>query len=512
MLKHNVRFALYAFGLGLLVSCSAQRTGAGGSPSSGPYPVGFKFLLTTDPTRSYPTDDGSAVQSRPMRIYLWYPAVAGKVKPLTVGDFVRWAGDDFAGTAGGAAAAEEPVFPVPLKQGLSEEELAALLVRPMKSRLGPPAAAGEFPLLVFGQGLYYESPLSNAVLCEYLASRGFIVATCPLVGTRYRLTNLNAEDLETEVRDMEFVLAETRAAFPGKTARLGLIGYDLGGMAGLLLAMRRPEISAFLSIDSGIQLPHHSGLPGVHPSYREQEFTIPWMHMTQARFLEAARAEKPEVSLSGRRKYGDSWMVGVPTDNHGGFSSYAAFGIRKAVRGYWEGFGEDARPVHDAVCRLAGDFFEATLKNAPTALSLWTFGEDAVGRGGLVVEFFKGASAPESSRSLLFRIMRFGLEAVRPDIDRLRAATPGADILNEPELRWLAYHFLLWWGREIESLDAFRLNVDLHPRSADAWAGLGEACLLTNRSDEAISSFRKALEFNPDLPGVKAALDTLTKK
>ncbi|MEW6363446.1 MAG: tetratricopeptide repeat protein [Acidobacteriota bacterium] len=511
MIKRRISFYLLACGLGALLGSASYTAENSGHLASGRNAVGFKLIVAADPTRSYPAAAGTSVQDRPMRVYLWYPAVPDQGKPLTIGDFVRWAGEDFGETTRGRPAGE-PALPVPLKRGLEAEDIGPLLARPLRSHLGPSAASGEFPLLVFGQGLYYESPLSNAVLCEYLASRGFIVATCPLVGTRYRLTNLNAEDLETQVRDLEFVLAEARAAFPGRTARLGVVGYDLGGMAGLLLAMHRPEIAAFLSIDSGIHIPHPSGLPGAHPSYREECFTIPWMHVTQARFLEAARTEKPEATLSGRRKYGDSWMVGLPTVNHGGFTSYATFGIRNPVRGYWEGFGDEARNVHDAMCRLAGDFFEATLKDAPAALSLWTCGTDAAGRGGLEVEFLRGAAAPESSRSLLRRIMEAGLDAVRPDIDRIRAANPGAEILNGQELRWLAYHFLLWWGREKEALDAFQLNVELHPKSAEAWAGLGEACLLSGENEEAITSFRKALELNPDLPNVKAALEALTKK
>jgi cytochrome c-type biogenesis protein CcmH/NrfG len=46
----------------------------------------------------------------------------------------------------------------------------------------------------------------------------------------------------------------------------------------------------------------------------------------------------------------------------------------------------------------------------------------------------------------------------------------------------------------------------------EAWTGLGEACLLSDKRDEAIAAFRKALELNPDLPNVKAALEALLKK
>lgn len=511
MIKRMSALLLFA---GLFASVgepAVRRVDPASELAYGSYPVGFKLIVTGDPTRSYPDSSGAEGAPRPMRIYIWYPAIAEKGKPLAIGDFVRWAGEDFAGS-GGAAAAEEPGLPVPIKQGLSEEELAALLVRPLQSRLDPPAAAGEFPLLVLGQGLYYESPLSNAVLCEYLASRGNIIATCPLLGTRYRLANQSAEDLETQVRDMEFALAEARATFGGKTGPIGIIGYDLGGMAGLILAMRRPEIAAFLSMDSGIDMVHHSGLPAAHPGYREDCFVIPWMHMTQARFVEASLAQKPAETLSGRKKYGDMWLVSVPTENHGGFSSYAAFGIRRAIRGYWEGFADNARDVHDDICRLAGDFFEAAMKPGNNAALARLEQAAAASYGRLKLNGRKGAAPPESSRSLIRRIIGFGLNAVRPEIRRIHAADPGTAVVNEAELRWLAYHFLLWWGRENEAMETFLLNVELHPKSADAWVGLGEAHFLSDRKDEAIASFRKALEINPEFPNLKAVLDDLLKK
>ena len=50
-------------------------------------------------------------------------------------------------------------------------------------------------------------------------------------------------------------------------ARLGVLGFEMGGMAGVILAMRHPDVDAFASLDSGIVYPHPSGLPQALPSY-----------------------------------------------------------------------------------------------------------------------------------------------------------------------------------------------------------------------------------------------------
>ncbi|NIO19754.1 MAG: hypothetical protein GTN76_03185, partial [Candidatus Aenigmarchaeota archaeon] len=113
----------------------------------------------------------------------------------------------------------------------------------------------------------------------------------------------------------------------------GVIGYDLGGMAGLVLSMRNPDIDAFLSMDSAILFGHFSGLPVNHPQYLEKRFTIPWMHMTQARFIQKFHDEQGLSTLIGRKSYGDSYLVPVQTSNHGHFTSYAMLDIRDAVPG-----------------------------------------------------------------------------------------------------------------------------------------------------------------------------------
>jgi tetratricopeptide (TPR) repeat protein len=492
---------------------AAPAVESGVTPADGPHPVGFELVQAGDPARAFPSLDGAGSRDRPMRIYIWYPAREAESAPLTVGDFVGMAADDFrlSNRPSSDTGATLPL-PVPLAKGLDDGERAALLARPLAARRGAPAAAGEFPLLVMGQGLYYESPLSQACLAEHLASRGYVVATCPLLGTQYRLANLNVEDLETEIRDMEFAIATARARPGVRTGRLGVIGYDLGGMAGLVLTMRNPSVEAFLSLDAGILSPHHSGLPGSLPEYREDRFTVPWMHMTQARFIAPATDTAKTRGLYNRKAYGDSWLVSVPTDSHGQFSSYARFGIRREVPGYWGPVAEDAAAIHDGICRLAGTFFDAVLKGMPgaaTALESCVAGTAA--RPG-TVEWKKGLPPPPSSAVLMHHLIEEGVAAARPALEQQRAAVPPGPIPTVDELRWLGYHYLLWWGREAEALDIFQMNVTLHPESADAHAALGEAYAALGRTGEAVAALRKALEIKPDLPQAARLLGSLAKQ
>ncbi|MGE5741831.1 MAG: tetratricopeptide repeat protein [Candidatus Aminicenantes bacterium RBG_16_66_30] len=436
-----------------------------------------------------------------MRIYVWYPARHSSLDRMPLDDYVRMALGDF----------HTSLLPVPLAKGLEAAELEALRRSPVGAVRDAEAQPGRYPVLVLGQGLFYESPLSHFALCEFLASHGYVVATGPLLGTRYRLVNINVEDVETEIRDMEFVLATARALPFADPGALGVIGYDLGGMAGLVLAMRHPEVDGFLSLDSGILDKHFSGLPGSHPQYREDRFRIPWMHMTQARFIRSEKDRAAAPSLFDRKTFGPSYLVHVPTANHGDFSSYAALGITKSVPGYWGPSTADPKPLYKEICRVSLAFFASCLKNDHQPLQELLAGAgSAPGKPGFRIEHKEGPAGPPAEAELVRLIIERGIGQAEPEIDRARTKYPGLALVDESVLNWLGLHFLYWWGREDEAVGVFELNASLYPGSWSAHDSLGEAYADRGRKDEAIRSYKRSLELNPDNQNAKAALERLS--
>lgn len=478
-----------------------------GELKPGACPVGFRLEVATDLTRSADDPAGVPQMGRPVRIYWWYPAKEPGTS-MTVGDYTRLAEQDFAPAAG-----IPPGLPVPLGKGLTPEQRQALLVSRTAASRGAAPAAGKFPVLVFGQGLYYESPVSNLVICEYLASHGFIVATCPLAGTRHRLVNLNIEDLETAIRDLEWVLSRARALPAADLDRAGVIGYDLGGMAGLTLCLRHPELSAFASLDAGILTPHRSDLPASHPSYREDRFVIPWMHLTQARFMPPEPGSGQPSNLFARKTGGDSYLVPVPATSHGSFSSYAMMGIKQAVPGYWGTPAENEQSLHEDICRRVLLFFEGYLKGRETARrQLQAEAVAAVDQPAQPKIFFKaGVPVPPSRARLIHLLITKGPEEAKPVIEQAQAAA-GGPVLDEAELNWLGYHFLYWWGREAEAAKLFQLGVSLFPGSANLYDSLGEAWQVNGNIPAAIESYRRSLELDPNNANARAALQRLQEQ
>ena len=479
----------------------AQDNGFWGRLPSGSFTPGFRLIETTDSTRSYPAGEGG-LAPRPMRIYVWYPAKQTDGERMKIGEYVRMGLEDLRTT----------ILPVPLAKGVAPDKLQSFLDSPAAAVRDAEAGPGKYPLLIFGQGLFYESAFSNFVICEFLASHGYVVAACPLLGTRYRLVNRNVEDLETEVRDMEFAMAAAGALPFADRGKLGVIGYDLGGMAGLILCMRHPEVGAFLSLDSGILDKHPMGIPHSHPQYREDRFTIPWMHMTQDQFIRTEKERAAESSLFERKSFGPSYLVHVPTPNHGDFSSYAALGVAAEGPGYWERPVSDSRSLYEKISRLSLAFFESVFKNDGAALDGYlAAGASAIqDTTSFKIEYKKGSAAPPAEDTLVRLIIERGIGEARPLIEGIRRNSPALEPIDESVLNWLGLHFLYWWGRGEEAAGVFEVACVLHPASWKASYNLGDAYSALGRTEEAIRSYKRSLELNPKNEYAKAAIERLS--
>ncbi|NIM16319.1 MAG: hypothetical protein GTO45_30345 [Candidatus Aminicenantes bacterium] len=484
-----------------------------GDLKPGKYPVGFQLQEVIDFSRVYPSRPSQRLNSRVIRIYLWYPAQSAGKQPIRLKDYVNMAVTDFIpGDRIQQERNDSSSWPVPLKKGIPKQLLAKLLKENTISSKDVPGAKGPFPLIVLGQGLYYESPLSHFILCEFLASHGYVVATCPLVGSFYRLVNIHARDLETQMRDLEFVLGRIKQRSFVDAGKIGVTGYDIGGMAGLLMVMRNPHIKVFLSMDSAVnykRLP----IPRNHSNYREKNFTIPWMHMTQARFAENNENQPKQSPLFQRKKYGPSYLVKVPTTNHGCFSSYAALGLQNPVTGYWRSIENNLKDLHVRICRYARLFFDAYLKDDEESLMTLTKrsnGND-LSDSIMTVDYKEGVATPPRVDGLIHSIISLGLKEVNREIEELLKTHAPQDLFDEKALNWLGYHFLYWWDRPQEALDVFKLNTQLFPDSANAFDSLGEAYLTLGDKENAILSYRKSLQLNPQNNNAKAILKQLTE-
>jgi dienelactone hydrolase len=214
----------------------------------GPDPVGFRIVEARDASRG----------GRPLQIAVWYPS-----RPLPAGPTMTYR-DYFALTVSQAdlhapsdgevdrKASEFVAFLV--RQSIPEATGWRWLAAPMLARRDAPPLDERFPLVLVAQGNGEGAP-DQAVLCEYFASHGYVVATMPspmaITGPMKSEEEIG-ERAEDQARDLRF-LAHAASRWPNVREKdFGVMGYSFGARGALLFAMREPGVRAFVSLDGGI--------------------------------------------------------------------------------------------------------------------------------------------------------------------------------------------------------------------------------------------------------------------
>ncbi len=479
-----------------------------GDLAAGPNDVGFRLIEDVDRSRAVTARAGSdRAAGRPIRIYIWYPArKRDRGAEMPFSRYAELTDADFWPRPAGREVLSD--FGVgPLARSLSPERLAAVLAAKTAAVEDADVAEGRHPLIVFGQGLYYESPIAHAAVCEYLASHGYVVATCPLIGDDSRLVDLDVIDLETQVRDLEFVIAHARQLPFVSPERLGLLGFDMGGMSCVVLAMRNPDIDAFVSLDAGILYPHPSALPGSSPHYDPKRLRIPWLHVTQSGAIVTPEAQG---SLFDTAVHAERYLALVDGVQHADFTSFSLIEGKEPAVGYWRRSSGHARRSYETVCRYLSRFFDAYLRGDNKAREFLADKRAATVPGvPLTIEHRAARPAPPTIGDFVNAVAENGVASAVEMARKLVTACPDCDLVQEATLNRLGYKYLYFWGHIDTAVDIFRLNVELHPESANPYDSLGEAYAFGGQTQLAIANYRKSLELDPTSENAKAALRRL---
>ena len=336
MILHQVKIFLKRFAILFALVLLAPVAGVS-EPSTpvlwrglqhGPYQVGVKSSWTWDKSRTFLTSrswQGTPIRqqtARPIRLTIWYPAVpqhnaramvyegyfnadheAPELHELikSMGDYDRFSNARmFSG---------------------NQTLFRNLLQTPTAAFRDAPSAAGRFPIIIYstGQNDYNQE---NVVLCEFLASHGYIVASVPDLGPIPNRSMLLVDDpasYESQIRDLEFALAETSNWPSADPGRVVAIGHSMGGIYTLLLAMRDNRIGAFIGLD---------------PSYMEPQPSF-YFNYQAAWYFDASRIKVPLLSLYRTKdhpslstglldqlRYSDRYLMGIPKLIHTDFNSY----------------------------------------------------------------------------------------------------------------------------------------------------------------------------------------------
>jgi hypothetical protein len=237
--------------VGLLVITLPGLAGAQAPPlwdklPAGPHAVGFKTSWQLDYSRRYnmtfddKTTYAPVKAPRPVLINVWYPA--GKV-----GDARRMPHRDYLEVRSAdpllakfstklvefnRAVIAREILQKPAKELTDREKrlLDQFLDTPTACVRNAPPAEGKFPLVIYhsGHGSSFED---NSILCEFLASHGFVV-----IGSAFQKpdgSSFGVDGGQTSAHDMGFLIASARQMPGVDWNHVGVIGHSGGAHAAL---------------------------------------------------------------------------------------------------------------------------------------------------------------------------------------------------------------------------------------------------------------------------------------
>jgi len=374
---------------------------------------------------------------------------------------------------------------------VDKELFTELLKTETAAHRGAAPAEGSFPRVIIAQG-FSQSSLTHSILCEYLASHGYIVATSPSLGTNNREMTYDARGAETQVRDVEFIIDYLHTLPRVDHTKLAVAGFSFGGLPMLLVAMRNAEVDAAISFDSNLGAP--DGLPILHrsPSFDLSRMVIPLLHFSQVShpFL--------DFSLFDSLLFCVRTIIRINGLTHFDFSSFGM--ITATVPHLVKATRPNQQRGYEAQCLYALRFLDAHLKGDRDAQAFFRNAPEANGflKDLLTVEHRDGQKPPPSIEEFVDLILEKGIDNAQQVYLEERKRVPGRALFHEDVLNRLGYEFLYAYGKTKEAIAVLEWNVEAYPESFNVYDSLGEAYLRDGQRELAIENYKKSLELNPE--------------
>ncbi|MBN2227422.1 MAG: hypothetical protein JW763_08655 [candidate division Zixibacteria bacterium] len=503
-MHNSLRFPLIASVavFAILMVCTPIVTEASPPPvwgelQPGEHAVGFKTIERYDYSRTFrckhdihgnPRDGERA---RPIQICIWYPAIADQdALPMVYSEyaFPTPENNDFFPLL--SRMQETEIFGVlyPLLQNSYIYVNDILSLQFAAVRDASPAT-GRFPLIVYHSDID-ASYCDNAILCEYLASHGFVVATTHSIGTALPYTEHTQRDLETIMRDREFAMAHLRDLPYVDPDHVGLLGNASGSLSSVLTRMRNTDIDAVAILSGWEYNDDYVTLAEENNYYDPACMRIPLLSIVPG---ELAPSDSDAVHAF---HYAARYLGVIP----GGTTRDVS--IHNTFLSTLPDTANPDRPVgnprYEATCKSALQFFTASLYDDPAALKSLqdrcNMPPDS--EALLTMQCLYAVDAPPTEAEFVNAVNEEG-GAVGREMYRKYCRDDTAEVFFRREIiNAIGYQFLRD-GNTVNASEMFHLSTEAFPTAAGSWLGLAYTHMNDEVYDSALVCLRKSLELIP---------------
>ena len=482
----------------LLVSAlSAQEALLWGDIDPGPYGVGYMAVEHYDYARSFqPKRDyfGEIIpgeRGRPIQICVWYPAVvAADGVPVVISDYAFSPPDDMRQYAFLARIQNREIAFLHAILGNNQVAVLEALATDMKAVRGADPADGTFPLLVYHSD-FNRGIAENAVLFEYLASHGFVVATTHSFGPSAVTAEPTAAALETLVSDMEYVIAEARDMDFVDPDKLGVFGYRAGGLAAMLLAMRNHNVDAVLGLEALAVDQEILDLAASNPFYDVTRMTVPLLETYTA--SEDGRG----LGLMESFRYARGYSLAFSADSPVAFTTYRILG--DLVGGQDTDDVASDMAAYRAISGYTLDFFDGYLNRNDASLTSLALppSEHGLPPGTAILTVTEAGQRPPTQDEFMAMLQEGHVDTAVAIYERFSSEQPDLVLFPEAQMNMMGYGYLQR-GMVREAIAIMKMNADAYPSSANCWDSLTEAYIAGGDNQHALECVDMVLQVLPE--------------
>jgi predicted dienelactone hydrolase len=299
--------------------------------------------------------------ARPLQTLIWYPSLKSTGEPMTVGDYTQLADTEIH-------------FDAPdEKENRWRSLLKTSFDVPLWAVRDAKSAKGRYPVLIYAPS---DSSVSweNADLCEYLASRGYVVLASPSMGVTTRDLTDDLDGINAQARDISFLITYARSLPDADLSEVAMVSWSWGGISSLFASARDPRIDALVEMDGSMR--YYPGLVKRAGDVHPERMTIPLLCFTRNASLEdlenddAPPTDKVGPNLLNAWIHGDLLTVNMLGMAHSEFSSM--FQRRESAQRFAENRvadydREDANTSYAWVALYTLNFLDSYLKHDSTA-------------------------------------------------------------------------------------------------------------------------------------------------
>lgn len=476
------------------------------SLENGEYNVGFKHYTMIDSTRIYQVENdfNNQLINRPIPISIWYPTIVKDSNSiqLTVLDYLEILKEE----------EESKNLPNELLLDWFSDlgdtpQNRAHLSEKVNALSNAHFLEGTFPVVVYAPS-YQASSIENFPLFEYLASNGYVVISSPSRGTDTRwLEGGTTKDMETQSRDVEFLLKEIHKYKYLDYNRIALMGFSFGGLSNAITAMKNKNISAIVSLD-GTERYNYPVLEK-SPYFNLDRFTIPYIHFAQKDIPEQVLiSDKIPAELNYKfqlydsLKYSNAYSYKFHDLTHSHFSSIGILFSHRDKR--QDKSDNKIMASYKLLSQHTLKFLNTTLKNEENAKE---FIENSPDKNSISENLISKKKKKSLTKEFNFNdlALKQGYRDLIPLYEKVVAKHPALK-LEEGMLNNLGLRLSFNAGKMEQGINVFLLAVHIYPKSANLYDSLALAYLYNKDTKNAISNYKKSLELNPENQG---AIDKL---